>query len=457
MIMAAAKTSETDPIRVDFLPREACTLQGRVGLTLAPGKRDDAWERDLVADLERLRETFGTSVLVSLVGDAELQLLGIPDLDRVARTRGVRVCQLPVEDGGVPENAEGVVRLVRMALAVAEAGETVVVHCRGGLGRSGLFAACCLVALGHAPRAAIGIVRAARPGAVETLVQERFIERFVHEWKCAPAITPPLSRFTGCLLGGALGDALGYPVEFLKAASEIERVLGPLSAARLPRSRGGKAVVSDDTQMTLFTAEGLIRAQHRTMDRGNRSPPVVILAAYQRWLSTQTGSELEQWRDPLQRGWLIDVPELRARRAPGNTCLSALEASLTAKTLPSVDARPNDSKGCGAIMRSAPIGLVANDIEGAFRLGRDAGVLTHGIRAATCRPPTSLHWCTSSCAMPRSGMRCRRQTSCSGANLRPARSSPPSTLLGMRLPLGSRREGLSSGSAGAGWARRRWG
>jgi ADP-ribosylglycohydrolase len=58
--------------------------------------------------------------------------------------------------------------------------------------------------------------------------------------------------------------------------------------------------------------------------------------------------------------------------------LSALEASLTAKTLPSVDARPNDSKGCGAIMRSAPIGLVANDIEGAFRLGRDAGVLTHG-------------------------------------------------------------------------------
>jgi ADP-ribosylglycohydrolase/protein-tyrosine phosphatase len=378
MIMAAAKTSETDPIRVDFLPREACTLRGRVGLTLAPGKRDDVWERDLVADVERLRETFGTSVLISLVGDAELQLLGIPDLDRVARTRGVRVCQLPVEDGGVPENAEGVVRLVRMALAVAEAGETVVVHCRGGLGRSGLFAACCLIALGHEPAAAIRIVRAVRPGAVETLAQERFIERFVDVWRRAAPVVPSLSRVAGCLLGGALGDALGYPVEFLKAASEIERVLGPLSPARLPRSRGGKALISDDTQMTLFTAEGLIRAQHRAMDRGNCSPPVVILGAYQRWLSTQTGSELEQWEDPLQRGWLIDVPELRARRAPGNTCLSALVASLTTGAVPSIDARPNDSKGCGAIVRSSPIGLVANDIERAFQLGRDSGVLTHG-------------------------------------------------------------------------------
>jgi len=191
--------------------------------------------------------------------------------------------------------------------------------------------------------------------------------------------TPELARFRGCLLGGALGDALGYPVEFLKTAAEIERALGPVSPERLPRARGGKALVSDDTQMTLFTAEGLIRAAHRAMDRGLCSPSAVLLGAYQRWLSTQIGADLEPWNDPLQRGWLLDVPELRARRAPGNTCMSALRASLVDDApVPTVDTPPNDSKGCGAVMRSAPIGLVANDVEDAFRLGRDAAVLTHG-------------------------------------------------------------------------------
>jgi len=372
------KTSTTDPIRVDFLPADACPVPGRIGLTLAPGKKDDVWERDLAADLERLHEPFGASVLVSLLGDSELAELGIADLAWVAHTRGIRTWQLPVVDGGVPEDTDRVVQLVRGTVAVLGAGENVVVHCRGGLGRSGLFAACCLVALGHAPRAAIGIVRAARPGAVENLVQERFIERFAHEWKSVPAITPPLSRLMGCLLGGALGDALGYPVEFLKTAAEIERVLGPVSPERLPRQPGHKAIISDDTQMTLFTAEGLIRAQHRAMDRGICSPPAVLLGAYQRWLSTQTEEGLDRWKDPLSRGWLLDVLEIHVSRAPGDTCLSALVASLETEAAPSIEARPNDSKGCGAVMRSAPIGLVAIDVEGAFRLGRDAGVLTHG-------------------------------------------------------------------------------
>lgn len=372
------KTSTTDPIRVDFLPAEACPVPGRIGLTLAPGKKDDSWERDLEADLERLHGTFGASVLVSLLGNPELAELGIADLGWIAHTRGIRTWQLPVVDGGVPEAAEHVMRLVRGALAVLGAGENVVVHCRGGLGRSGLFAACCLVALGHAPRAAIGIVRTARPGAVENSSQEQFIERFAQQWKRAPAVTPSLSRLTGCLLGGALGDALGYPVEFLRTAAQIERVLGPVSPERLPRHGGHKAVVSDDTQMTLFTAEGLIRAHHRLMDRGESAPAVVMLGAYQRWLSTQTEEGLDRWKDPLQRGWLLDVPELSASRAPGNTCLSALIASLEAEALPSIQAPPNDSKGCGAVMRSAPIGLVASDLETAFELARDAGVLTHG-------------------------------------------------------------------------------
>jgi ADP-ribosylglycohydrolase len=187
---------------------------------------------------------------------------------------------------------------------------------------------------------------------------------------------PSLSRFVGCLLGGALGDALGYPVEFLQTAIEIERAIGPISRAQLQKARGGVAVVSDDTQMTIFTAEGLVRARHRGVAHGIGSEVAVLRLAYQRWLSTQTGEGADRWGDPLVRGWLLDVPELQEQRAPGLTCLSALAASLAVDITP--DTPPNDSKGCGAVMRSAPIGLVALTPGDAFRVARDAAFLTHG-------------------------------------------------------------------------------
>jgi ADP-ribosylglycohydrolase len=371
------RTSQTDPIHVDFLPRDACALPGRLGLTIAPGTKDWGAHRDLAADLDRLRDVFGARVLVSFLGDAELDFLGIPDYASVARACGLRVCRLPVLDGGVPEDTDDVVRLVRAVIASLEGGETVVVHCRAGLGRSGLFAGCCLVAHGHGSEEAIRIVRAARVGAVETPDQSRFVEHFAGAWSRAAPVVPSVSRFVGCLLGGAIGDALGYPVEFLKTG-EIERLFGRSSPPRLSRARGNKALISDDTQMTLFSAEGLIRAWHRTLDRHVGSPEAVLLGAYQRWLSTQTGSGAERWTNPGRRGWLLDVPELRAQRAPGNTCMSALEQSLKSHSVPSIRARPNDSKGCGAIMRSAPVGLVAVDAEQAFRRACDAAVLTHG-------------------------------------------------------------------------------
>ena len=317
-------------------------------------------------------------MLVSLVQEDELRKLGIVDLHSQAQYRGIRIMCLPIEDGGVPGDSARAIRLVRGVIAALDAGETVVVHCRGGLGRSGLIAACYLVATGEEYKAAIARVRAARPGAVENDDQEQFVAAFASEWRRAPPVVPSVSRFTGCLLGGALGDALGYPVEFLRTAPEIAAVLGDGPPVQLPRAQGRKALVSDDTQMTLFTAEGFIRAQHRWMDRGICSPPSVILRAYQRWLSTQTSSGPPALHGPSDRGWLVDVPELRARRAPGTTCVTALQASLTMSTLPSVETRLNDSKGCGAVMRVAPIGLAAADPEVAFRLGRDSGALTHG-------------------------------------------------------------------------------
>src|SRR5208283_3599769 len=167
-ILSGVRTSKTDPIRVDFLPRDACRLPGRIGLTLAPGKKDPwgDWDRDLAEDVRRLADVYATSFLVCLLEDPEVALLGINDLWACTREGNVRTVQLPIPDGGVPSDVDRIVRLVRAIVAVAGVGDNVVIHCRGGLGRSGLLAACCLVALGHKSREAIQIVRAARSGAV---------------------------------------------------------------------------------------------------------------------------------------------------------------------------------------------------------------------------------------------------------------------------------------------------
>lgn len=185
--MRVIRTSDTDPIRVDFLPEPALGLRGRVGLTFAPGKNVHGmagiWRRNLAADLARLRETYGAKVLVSLVEDHELVSLGIASLVDQAEKQGIRVLRHPIVDGGVPESKPAVHALLDEVLDRAARGESVVVHCRGGLGRAGLVAACCLVARSVSPSVAIQVVRTTRNGAIETKRQEDFVHGLEHRWR----------------------------------------------------------------------------------------------------------------------------------------------------------------------------------------------------------------------------------------------------------------------------------
>ena len=178
----------------------------------------------------------------------------------------------------------------------------------------------------------------------------------------------------GCLLGGAVGDALGAPVEFLKMP-EIRQRYGPAGITEFDVAYGRRGAITDDTQMTLFTAEGVLRAIARSESRGGIShPPTLIHHAYLRWLFTQgERSETSLSSGPTD-SWLFGVRELHHRRAPGGTCLSALRAGRMGTR----DAPMNDSKGCGGVMRMAPVGLVAPDSRAAFDLGCDAAAVTHG-------------------------------------------------------------------------------
>jgi ADP-ribosylglycohydrolase len=125
--------------------------------------------------------------------------------------------------------------------------------------------------------------------------------------------------------------------------------------------------------MTLFTAEGLLRAQNRGNAKSLCHPPTDVFYAYLRWLDTQ--GEPAPFPNPgMKDGWLVHVPGLRSRRAPGNTCLAALRQGK----MGTMHEPLNDSKGCGGVMRVAPVGLTAGLSSDAFGLACELAALTHG-------------------------------------------------------------------------------
>ena len=180
-----------------------------------------------------------------------------------------------------------------------------------------------------------------------------------------------LEYFRGCMVGGAIGDALGWPVEFMKL-NDITRRYGSDGIQDLQISSTGKAEITDDTQMTLFTAEGILRAQTRGHLKGICHEPSVVFFAYQRWLLTQGYPRVKEY-EWVYDGWLLETKELHVRRAPGNSCLSALISRKQGTMTDPI----NNSKGCGGIMRVAPAGLFYRK-ETAFNMAAEFAALTHG-------------------------------------------------------------------------------
>jgi ADP-ribosylglycohydrolase len=166
-----------------------------------------------------------------------------------------------------------------------------------------------------------------------------------------------LESYQGCLYGLAIGDALGAPVEFL-SLREIRQRYGKDGIADFDAWSNGWARLkpgsfTDDTQMSLATAIGCLRAYSRFSVGEDSHVSTVIYQCYLDWLKSQD--------DPYQQ------------RAPGNTCLSALRSGSQG----SVENRINNSKGCGGVMRTAPIGLAFPPTK-AFQIGMEAAALTHG-------------------------------------------------------------------------------
>ena len=185
-----------------------------------------------------------------------------------------------------------------------------------------------------------------------------------------------LDKVRGCLFGGAVGDALGYPVEFMQE-SQIRARFGKDGICGYELDpKTGTALISDDTQMTLFTATGILMGDTRGKLRGIMGDLWSYVALhYEDWLKTQEVSlnalkaelrgEQEDGGFRFQHSWLINEPRLYHRRAPGMTCLSGIRVRIDGEFPHDGPSKHpiNNSKGCGGVMRVAPIGLYLSNLD----------------------------------------------------------------------------------------------
>lgn len=181
-------------------------------------------------------------------------------------------------------------------------------------------------------------------------------------------------RILGCMVGGAVGDALGYPVEFLSLQQILARYGRP-GIKRYELDRNGVAEISDDTQMTLFTAAGCLLGLTRYCMRGIMgSLYTYSYHTYLNWYYTQTHEISDLTPDVRIDTWLMRVPELYSRRAPGNTCMQALRSMMEGEE------PQNNSCGCGGVMRTAPIALIC--ARNAYADGNIAAINDQAVQAA---------------------------------------------------------------------------
>lgn len=319
-----------------------------------PGDRD----KDTAETKLKRMHHFGVRHFIDLTEEGELRQYSnlLP--------KDTTYMRFPIKDLNAPESIEAVHNLIDRIEYLTRMNGYTYLHCWGGVGRTGTITACYFARTINEPtqetvlnrlRAAFKeMPKSAHRVTPETKEQLNFIERFIKSCRQRKEMVMNRihDRIRGCLTAGAAGDALGYPVEFM-SRKEILAHYGARGITHFELNREKKALISDDTQMTLFTANGMLMGITRGCMRGiGGRPEDYVDGAYIDWYYTQTGRKRLQTHGDFHYTWLRDIPELAHRRAPGMTCLNACKAILNHQTV------TNNSKGCGGIMRVAPMALL---------------------------------------------------------------------------------------------------
>ena len=343
----------------DFISRplhQSYYLHGNLFAGEYPGDKD---EKEAKRKIKRMVH-FGVKHFVDLTEEGELKPYShlLP--------KGTTYLRFPIPDCGVPRSIESVNRLLDKIADFEKMDGYTYIHCWGGVGRTGTIVGCVkareLQQRGNNDCDALTVLRnffsdmpkSAYRKTPETAEQEEFVRAFARSTGDSNAAKAARVKdcIRGCLLAGAAGDALGYTVEFMSRKNILARY-GNNGITKFDLTPEGKALVSDDTQMTLFTANGMLMGVTRGYMRGIGGQPEKYLdGAYLDWYYTQTNKKKEMLTHDFHYTWLRDLPALAHRRAPGNTCLAACESLLNDQKV------ENNSKGCGGIMRVAPMALL---------------------------------------------------------------------------------------------------
>ncbi len=362
-------------------------------MAFCPGKKDPAAtteqrNRDLERDLDAVA-AWGADVVVSLMEEHEFALLAVEALPRAVTQRGMHWMHLPIEDCTAPSGAfelawRGAGPQLRRLL---RRGGRVLVHCRGGLGRTGTVAARLLVELGIEPERALEAVRGVRPGAVGAGAQEAHV-RACHKIEGDPDsgdLGPARDRAVGCLLGLAVGDAVGTTLEFA-ARDDQPRITDMVGGGPFGLRPGEW---TDDTSLALCLADSLL-ARDRLDQRD-------LMERFVRW-----------WREGENSvtGRCFDI---------GATTKAALARFLDTGNPISGSSDPH-SAGNGSIMRLAPVVLRwPGEPIAAISAARAQSVTTHAAPAAV-----------EGCALLAEILLEAVDTGSKPVTLRPRRSAEPS-------------------------------
>lgn len=319
-----------------------------------PGDKSDEIARQKIEQMHH----FGIRHFIDLTEEGELRPYShlLP--------AGTTYTRFPIADCGAPKSIESVQSLLLRIEELKKMDGYVYVHCWGGVGRTGTIVACYLsqnwgepdlnLVLDALRRNFSEMPKSTYKKTPETKEQIEFIKQFIntttgYKDEKAKRVTDSIR---GCLMAGATGDALGYEVEFMSRRAILSR-FGEQGITKFTLDNKGKALISDDTQMTLFTANGMLMGLTRGYMRGiGGRPEEYVDGAYLDWYYTQTGRKKEILINDFHYTWLRDLPEMAQCRAPGNTCLQACESMFRREHV------HNNSKGCGGIMRVAPMALL---------------------------------------------------------------------------------------------------
>ncbi len=182
-----------------------------------------------------------------------------------------------------------------------------------------------------------------------------------------------INNYTGCIIGGAIGDAFGFPIEFMKL-NKIKRQFGENGLQELLTNETGRAKFTDDTQLTIFTADGLLKSAAIGFDSSKIPDLRIIHNSYKDWYSICALAKT------VNNGWISGLSELYGTGGSGKICMSALSQDK----MGTLEEPLNQGRGCGGVMRVAPVGLMYyENPKIAFDIAARCAAITHGHPDAT--------------------------------------------------------------------------